>query len=89
MNDRSLRVTASVGLAVGGTLGMAGTFASSASLRGLAWGIDGIALAPLAPIERVERLCLVGFYGRDSLVEQGFGLSGSAGFSGLRDRDGR
>jgi hypothetical protein len=44
MNDRSLRVMASVGLAVGGALGMAGTFASSASLRGLAWGIDGIAL---------------------------------------------
>jgi len=44
MNDRSLRVMASVGLAVGGALGMAGTFAPSASLRGLAWGIDGIAL---------------------------------------------
>jgi hypothetical protein len=44
MNDRSLRVIASVGLTVGGTLGMAGTFATSASLRGLAWGIDGIAL---------------------------------------------
>jgi len=44
MNDRSLRVLASIGLAVGGVLGMAGTFAPSASLRGLAWGIDGIAL---------------------------------------------
>jgi hypothetical protein len=44
MNDRSLRVMASVGLGVGGALGMAGTFAPSASLRGLAWGIDGIAL---------------------------------------------
>jgi len=35
---------ASVGLAVGGALGLAGSFAPSASLRGLAWGIDGIAL---------------------------------------------
>jgi hypothetical protein len=44
MNDKSLRVLASIGLGVGGALGMAGTFAPSASLRGLAWGIDGIAL---------------------------------------------
>jgi hypothetical protein len=44
MNDKSLRVLVSVGLGVGGALGMAGTFAPSASLRGLAWGIDGIAL---------------------------------------------
>ena len=35
---------ASVGLAVGGVLGLVGTFAPSASLRGLAWGIDGLAL---------------------------------------------
>jgi hypothetical protein len=44
MNDKSLRVLVSIGLGVGGALGMAGTFAPSASLRGLAWGIDGIAL---------------------------------------------
>ncbi|MGE3154369.1 MAG: hypothetical protein AB7G48_17235 [Nitrospiraceae bacterium] len=44
MNDRRLRVLASIGLAVGGVLGMAGTFAPSAALRGLAWGIDGVAL---------------------------------------------
>lgn len=44
MNDKPLRVLASIGLAVGGLLGMAGTFAPSASLRGLAWGIDGVAL---------------------------------------------
>ena len=41
---RRLRVLASIGLAVGGILGMAGTFAPSASLRGLAWGIDGVSL---------------------------------------------
>jgi len=44
MNDKSLRVLVSIGLGVGGALGMAGTFAPSASLRGLAWGVDGIAL---------------------------------------------
>src|SRR6266478_8907961 len=44
MHDKPLRVLASIGLAVGGALGMAGTFASTASLRGLAWGIDGAAL---------------------------------------------
>jgi hypothetical protein len=50
MNDKSLRVLASIGLGVGGTLGMAGTFAPSASLRGLAWGIDGIALVMACPL---------------------------------------
>jgi hypothetical protein len=44
MNDKTLKVLASVGLALGGALGLAGTFAPSASLRGLAWGIDGAAL---------------------------------------------
>jgi len=44
MNDKPLRVLASAGLAVGGVLGMAGTFAPSAALRGLCWGIDGVAL---------------------------------------------
>ena len=44
MNDKALRMLASLGLGVGGALGLAGTFAPSASLRGLAWGIDGIAL---------------------------------------------
>lgn len=39
-----LRVTASTGLVIGGVLGMAGTFFPSASLRGLAWGIDGVGL---------------------------------------------
>jgi hypothetical protein len=44
MHDKPLRMLASIGLAVGGALGMAGTFATTASLRGLAWGIDGAAL---------------------------------------------
>lgn len=44
MGDWGLRVLASTCLAVGGVLGMAGTFAPTASLRGIAWGIDGVAL---------------------------------------------
>ena len=35
---------AAIGLAVGAILGMAGTFTPSASLRGLAWGVDGVGL---------------------------------------------
>ena len=41
---KSVRVLASLGLALGGIFGMIGTFAPSDSLRGLAWGIDGLAL---------------------------------------------
>src|SRR5262245_31996916 len=44
MHAKPLDILASIGLAVGGALGMAGTFAPTASLRGLAWGIDGSAL---------------------------------------------
>jgi hypothetical protein len=44
MNDGQLRVIASTGLILGGVLGLAGTFAPSASLRGLAWGLDGVGL---------------------------------------------
>ena len=42
-NDRPSAV-APAGLVVGALLGLAGSFAPSASLRGLAWGIDGTAL---------------------------------------------
>ena len=38
------RLLAPGGLVIGGALGMAGTFAPSASVRGLLWGLDGIAL---------------------------------------------
>jgi hypothetical protein len=40
----ALQRIASIGLVVGAVLGMAGTFAPSASMRGLAWGLDGTAL---------------------------------------------
>jgi hypothetical protein len=44
LRDSRLRLTAAIGLVVGAVLGMAGTFAPSAELRGLAWGVDGTAL---------------------------------------------
>ena len=44
MNGGRLRIVAAAGLVIGALLGMAGTFAPSAELRGLAWGVDGIAL---------------------------------------------
>jgi hypothetical protein len=44
MSNSPLRLIASSGLIVGAVLGMVGSFVPSASLRGLAWGLDGIAL---------------------------------------------
>lgn len=67
MDDRRLRVLASGGLAVGAVLGMAGTFAPSASLRGLAWGIDGVALV------MASALLTIWFYRRgQDLIASGF-----------------
>ena len=43
-NTRTLRLIASVGLGLGGACGMAGSFVPSERLRGLLWGIDGVAL---------------------------------------------
>ena len=44
MQHKSSKILVSVGLALGGILGLAGVFAPSSELRGLAWGIDGLAL---------------------------------------------
>jgi hypothetical protein len=44
MSGDRVRVVAAAGLVLGAVLGMAGSFAPSEALRGLAWGIDGIAL---------------------------------------------
>lgn len=41
MSDQRLRGTAAAGLVIGALLGMAGTFAPSAQVRGIASGIDG------------------------------------------------
>ncbi len=44
LSDSRLRLIATIGLVIGAVLGIAGTFAPSASLRGVAWGVDGTAL---------------------------------------------
>jgi hypothetical protein len=44
MSDQRSRLVAPGCLVIGAVFGVAGTFVSSASLRGLLWGIDGIAL---------------------------------------------
>jgi hypothetical protein len=65
--DRRVSVLASIGLAVGGILGMAGTFAPTAALRGLAWGIDGIALIMASAL-----LTLMFFRKGEDVVAAGF-----------------
>ncbi len=67
MNDKGLRVLASIGLGVGGVFGIAGTFAPTASLRGLAWGIDGVGLVMAAAL-----LTLLFYRQGQDLVASGF-----------------
>ena len=67
MSNRRLSVLASIGLIVGGILGMAGTFAQSVSLRGLAWGIDGVGLVMAGAL-----LTVVFFRAGQDLVASGF-----------------
>jgi hypothetical protein len=81
-NDKSLRLIACVGLGLGGLLGMAGSFAPSDGLRGLAWGIDGVSLVV------ASALLVVHFFRRGEdfvaagyvvfAVGQGLIVSGSA-----------
>lgn len=67
MRDRRLRLLASLGLVVGGILGVAGTFAPSDSLRGLAWGIDGAGIVMAGAI-----LTVVFYRMEQDLVAAGF-----------------
>jgi len=66
-NDKPLRVLASIGFTVGGALGMAGSFAPSASLRALAWGIDGVALVMASAL-----LAVLFFRSGQDIVAAGF-----------------
>ena len=50
MNEARPSPVAPICLVVGAVLGLGGSFAPSASLRGLAWGIDGIALVVAAAL---------------------------------------
>ena len=64
---RTVRASASLGLALGGTFGLAGTFAPSDSLRGLAWGVDGLALVAASAL-----LTVAFFRAGHDLVAAGF-----------------
>jgi hypothetical protein len=82
MNDKLLRTIASAGLVVGAILGLLGTFAPSDSLRGIAWGLDGIALvvaSALLTVLHVRRgndLLAGGFF--VFTIGQGLVVSGAA-----------
>lgn len=82
MTDSRLRQIAAIGLVAGAVLGMAGTFAPSASLRGLLWGLDGTALivaTALLTIHHVRRgndLAAAGFL--VFVAGEGLILSGAA-----------
>ena len=56
MRDAQLPRIAAVGLVIGACFGMAGAFAPSAALRGLAWGLDGTALTAAAALLTVHHL---------------------------------
>jgi hypothetical protein len=50
MSERSSQLVSCAGLLIGSALGLAGTFVASASVRGLLWGLDGIALVVAAAL---------------------------------------
>ncbi len=56
MNEARPSPVAPICLIAGAVLGLGGSFAPSASLRGLAWGIDGIALVVAAALLAVHLL---------------------------------
>ena len=61
MKDEQVSRVAAAGLVIGALLGMAGSFAPTTGLRGLAWGTDGIALvvgsALLGPFTSAGATC--------------------------------
>ena len=61
MNDQRPRLLVPAGLVIGAILGMAGTFVPSASLRGLLWGLDGIALIVAAALLTIDHFRLQDF----------------------------
>lgn len=56
VSDSRLRVIAATGLVIGAVLGIAGTFVSSPSWRGLAWGLDGTALIVATALLAIHHL---------------------------------
>lgn len=56
MNTSRAHVLAPAALVIGALLGIAGTFVPTSALRGLAWGLDGIALVLAAALLTVHHL---------------------------------
>jgi hypothetical protein len=56
LNDARLRLIVAAGLVTGSVFGLAGTFAPSASLRAIAWGLDGTALVIATALLTVHHL---------------------------------
>ena len=56
VSNSRLRLIVVMGLVIGALLGMAGAFAPSPSLRGLAWGLDGTALIVVTALLTVHHL---------------------------------
>ena len=67
MSEPQRQIAAPCSLVVGAVLGVAGTFASSASVRGLLWGIDGVALVVAGAL-----LTIYHFNRGNNLVAAGF-----------------
>lgn len=64
MSDERIRVVSAVGLVIGALFGMAGTFVPSPQLRGLFWGVDGVALVVAFALLTVHHFR----HGRDQLA---------------------
>jgi hypothetical protein len=56
MNGERSRTVAAAGLVIGALLGIAGAFAPTVSLRGLAWGMDGTAIVVASALLVVHHL---------------------------------
>jgi hypothetical protein len=67
MREPQRQIAAPCGLLVGAVLGIAGTFVSSASMRGLLWGVDGVALIVAGALLTLHHLSR-----GNSLVAAGF-----------------
>ena len=67
MNNRLFHLLPPIGLLIGSLLGLSGTFVPSESLRGLLWGIDGMAL-----IMAVSMLVIYHIRQNNDLLAAGF-----------------
>ena len=64
MSDERIRAVSAAGLVIGALFGMAGTFTPSPELRGLFWGVDGVALVTAFALIAVHHFR----HGRDQLA---------------------